>query len=55
MIVYGPPLEATLASIDKVSLFANTFRDIGRICVNELAGSDWQKDLNYWEEHKGNV
>jgi hypothetical protein len=55
VIVYGPPLDTTLSSIDKVSLFYSNFRDIGRICVNEFAGDNWQKDLNFYDEHKGNV
>ena len=53
--MYGPPLEAAISSIDKISLFYNTFRDIGRICFNEYAGDSWQKDLTYYEEQKGNV
>nr|BDD47472.1 hypothetical protein 46 [Pelagibacteraceae bacterium] len=52
-IVYGPPIETTVSSIDRVSLFYNTFRDIGRVCFNEYAGDSWQRDLDYYEEHKG--
>ena len=55
IIVYGPPLETTISDIDKISLFYNTFRDLGRICFNEYAGDSWQKDLTYYEEQKGNV
>ena len=55
VIVYGPPVETTITSIDRVSLFYNTFRDIGRICFNEYAGDSWQRDLDYFEEKKGDV
>jgi hypothetical protein len=55
VIVYGPPLDTVVTDIDKVSLFHNTFRDIGRVCCNEFAGGNWQKDLSYYEEHKGNI
>ena len=55
VIVYGPPVETTITSIDRVSLFYNTFRDIGRICFNESAGDSWQRDLDYFEEKKGDV
>lgn len=55
VIVYGPPVETTITSIDRVSLFYSTFRDIGRICFNEYAGDSWQRDLDYYEEKKGDV
>ena len=55
VLIYGPPLDHAMGSIDKVSLFYSTFRDIGRVCCNEFAGDNWQKDLSYWDEHKGNV
>ena len=55
VIIYGPPVETTITSIDKVTLFYNTFRDIGRVCFNEYAGDSWQRDLTYFEEHKGRV
>ena len=55
MIIYGPPVDQTLTDIDKVSLFYNTFRDIGRVIYNEFAGDSWQKDLDYYEENKGNI
>ena len=55
VVVYGPPIETTITSIDKVSLFYNTFRDIGRICFNEYAGDRWQSDLDYFENHKGEL
>ena len=55
VIIYGPPVETTITSIDKVTLFYNTFRDIGRVCFNEYAGDSWQRDLTYFEEHKGIV
>nr|BDD45496.1 hypothetical protein 8 [Paracoccaceae bacterium] len=53
VIIYGPPIETTVSSIDRVSLFYSTFRDIGRVCFNEYAGDSWQRDLDYYEEHKG--
>ncbi len=55
VIVYGPPLDDVISDIDKVTLFYNTFRDIGRICFNEYAGDSWQKDLEYYEDKKGDV
>tara|TARA_Y100000817_G_C16854550_1_gene543475 strand:- start:1156 stop:1671 length:516 start_codon:yes stop_codon:yes gene_type:complete len=55
IIVYGPPLDAVISDIDKVTLFYNTFRDIGRVCFNEYAGDNWQKDYEYYEERKGDV
>jgi hypothetical protein len=55
VIIYGPPLDAVISDIDKVTLFYNTFRDIGRVCFNEYAGDSWQKDLEYHEEMKGNI
>ena len=55
VIIYGPPLETVISDIDKVTLFYNTFRDIGRVLYNEYAGDSWQKDYNYYEEHRGNV
>jgi len=55
VIVYGPPLDQVMSNIDKITLFHNTFRDIGRICFNEFAGDSWAKDLEYYEESKGQV
>ena len=55
LIVFGPPLDQTLNDIDKVSLFYNTFRDVGRIIYNEYAGDNWSKDLEYFEEKKGKI
>ena len=55
IIIYGPPLDEVLSNIDKVTLFHNTFRDIGRVCFNEYAGDGWQKDIEYFEENKGQV
>jgi len=55
VIVYGPPLDQVMSNIDKITLFHNTFRDIGRICFNEFAGDSWAKDLEYYEENKGQV
>ncbi len=55
VIAYGPPLEATLNNIDRISLFYSKFRDIGRIIYNEYAGDSWAKDLEFYEESKGNV
>ena len=55
VIIYGPPLDEVLQNVDRVSLFHNTFRDIGRICFNEFAGDSWMKDYEYYVEQKGNV
>ena len=55
VIVYGPPIEAAITSIDKVTLFYNSFRDIGRVCFNEFAGDSWQRDLDYYQDCKGDV
>lgn len=55
LIVYGPPLDQALSDIDKISLFYSTFRDIGRVIFNEYAGDNWQKDLEYFEDQKGNL
>lgn len=55
LLVYGPPLDQAITNIDKVSLFYNTFRDVGRIIYNEYAGDSWSKDLEYYEENRGNV
>jgi hypothetical protein len=55
LIVYGPPIHQALTDIDKVSLFYNNFRDIGRVIYSEYAGDGWQKDLEYYEENKGNI
>ena len=55
VIVYGPPVDQAMSNIDKISLFYSTFRDIGRICFNEFAGDNWAKDLEYFEERKGEV
>ena len=38
LLVYGPPVDQTLTDIDKVTLFYNTFRDVGRVIYNEYAG-----------------
>ena len=55
VIVYGPPVDPVLTDIDKVGLFYNTFRDIGRVSYNEFSGSSWQTDLEYYEQNRGNV
>ena len=55
VILYGPPLDSVISDIDKVTLFYNSFRDIGRVIFNEYAGDSWQKDCTYYEEKKGNV
>ena len=55
VIVYGPPLDQVISDIDKSTLFYNTFRDIGRICFNEFAGDNWNKDLEYYNEQRGHV
>ena len=55
VIVYGPPMDTVISDIDKITLFYNTFRDIGRVCYSEYAGDNWQKDYEYYEERKGDV
>ena len=55
LIIYGPPIDQALTDIDKVSLFYNTFRDIGRVIYSEYAGDSWKKDLEFFEDNKGNV
>ena len=55
LIVYGPPTDQVLSNIDRVQLFHDTFRDIGRIIVNEFAGDRWSKDLAFYEECKGDL
>ena len=55
VLIYGPPLEEVISDIDKVTLFYNTFRDVGRIIFNEYAGDGWAKDLEYFEDCKGEV
>ena len=55
IIVYGPPLDNVISDIDKITLFYNTFRDIGRVCFNEYAGDNWLKDYDYYVEQKGDV
>ncbi len=55
IIVYGPPLDQVISDIDKSTLFYDTFRDIGRICFNEFAGDNWNKDLEYYNEQRGHV
>lgn len=55
VLIYGPPLDQTLNDMDKVSLFYSTFRDAGRIIYNEYAGDNWAKDLEYFEDCKGNI
>ena len=54
-IAYGPPLDVTLNNIDRIALFYNSFRDIGRVIYNEYAGDNWSKDLTFFEEQKGSV
>jgi len=55
VIVYGPPTDEVLQNVDRVSLFYNTFRDIGRVIFNEFAGDTWQKDSEYYVEKRGEV
>ena len=55
VIVYGPPVEQALNSIDKLALFHSTFRDLGRVSFNEWAGDNWMKDYEYFKEQKGEV
>ena len=55
LLVYGPPLDQTLNDIDKVTLFYNKFRDVGRVIYNEYAGDNWANDLDHFEECKGKL
>ena len=55
LLIYGPPVDQTLTDIDKVTLFYNTFRDVGRVIYNEYAGDSWSKDLEFFEENKGAI
>jgi len=55
LIVYGPPINQALTDIDKVSLFYDSFRDLGRVIYSEYAGDGWIKDLEYYEENKGSI
>ena len=55
VIVYGPPVDAVLSDIDRVQLFHDQFRDIGRVIVNEFAGDGWARDLAFYEECKGEL
>ena len=54
-VIYGPPTDVSISNIDKISLFYSTFRDIGRIIYNEFAGDSWFKDLEYYQDNKGNI
>ena len=55
VIVYGPPLDQALTDLDRVTLFHNTFRDLGRVCFSEYSGDSWRKDLEFYEESKGQI
>ena len=55
LLVYAPPVDQALTDIDKVGLFYNTFRDVGRVIYNEYAGDSWSKDLEFFEENKGAI
>ena len=55
VLLYGPPLDQTMSDIDKVTLFYSTFRDVGRIIYNEYAGDNWLKDLDFFEDRKGDL
>lgn len=55
VIVYGPPVDQVLSAIDRVQLFHDKFRDIGRVIVNEFAGDGWARDLAFYEECKGEL
>ena len=54
-LIYGPPETELISDIDKIALFHETFRDVGRIIYSEYAGDLWDKDLEYYEEQRGNV
>ena len=55
LLVYAPPVDQALTDIDKVTLFYNTFRDVGRVIYNEYAGDSWSKDLEFFEDNKGQI
>ena len=55
LIIYGPPINQALTDIDKVSLFYDSFRDLGRVIYSEYAGDGWNKDLEYYEENTGSI
>ena len=55
LLIFGPPLNQALTDIDKVSLFHNTFRDVGRVIYSEFAGDNWAKDLEFYETKKANI
>ena len=55
VLIYGPPLDEAITDIDKVSLFYDSFRDIGRIIYNEYSGDNWAKDLKHYEDNRGEV
>ncbi len=55
LLMYAPPIDQALTDIDKVTLFYNTFRDVGRVIFNEYAGDNWAKDLEFFEDSKGNI
>ena len=55
LIVYGPPIDAAITDVDKTTLFYNTFRDVGRVIYSEYAGDHWKKDLEYFEDNKGDI
>ena len=44
-----------MSSVDKLKLFYETFRDIGRVCFNEHAGDNWFNDYEHYKERKGDV
>ncbi len=54
-LVYGPPVEQVISDIDRVTLFHQTYRDIGRVIYSEYAGDNWNKDLEYYEDCKGDI
>jgi len=55
IIVFGPPHDLSLSSIDRSALFYDKFRDIGRVIHNEYAGDSWSRDLEYYESHRGRL
>jgi len=48
-LCYGPPVDQALDQTDRITLFYNEFRDIGRVIYNEYAGDNWSKDLHFIE------
>ena len=53
LLIYGPPVDQVLSDIDKVSMFHQLFSDLGRVIVNEYAGDNWNRDLEFLSTRSG--